>query len=183
MSSLHEPLPGRLIFSVFAREDALITRALEEAVSAYGEPAAVSPLFPFPDTRHYRGEFGTGLVRRFIVMRRLVGQAVLPQVKHWAMALERRWSAGGRRLINCDPGLLTLERLVLATGKNYSHRIYLGLGVFADLTLLYARGGFRSLEWTYPDYASREVREWWNRSRTELKEALRASGRLGGMAC
>jgi hypothetical protein len=60
--------------------------------------------------------------------------------------------------VNLDPGLLTPENFILATGKNFSHRVYLGNGVFADLTLVYRNGGFHPLPWTYPDYASEEVR-------------------------
>jgi hypothetical protein len=67
--------------------------------------------------------------------------------------MERARGTGGRREANIDPGYLLLERLVLATGKNFSHRIYVGRGIYADLTLIYQRGAYRALPWTYPDYA------------------------------
>jgi hypothetical protein len=62
--------------------------------------------------------------------------------------------------VNIDPGYLLLERFVLATGKNYAHRIYIGQNIYADLTLTYAKGGFQTLPWTYPDYASPEIRDF-----------------------
>jgi hypothetical protein len=68
--------------------------------------------------------------------------------------LEHEHSSNGKRVVNIDPGYLLHERFVLATGKNYSHRIYIGKGIYADLTLIYAKGGFKPLPWTYPDYAS-----------------------------
>jgi hypothetical protein len=57
--------------------------------------------------------------------------------------------------VNIDPGYLLPERLVLATGKNFTHRIYIGQGIYADLTLIFQKGAFRTLPWTYPDYADR----------------------------
>jgi hypothetical protein len=44
--------------------------------------------------------------------------------------------------------------MVLATTKDYSHRIYLGQGIYAEVTLRYRRGAFHPWEWTYPDYGS-----------------------------
>jgi hypothetical protein len=73
--------------------------------------------------------------------------------------LEERFSLGGRRPVNLDPGYVAKERLVLATGKNYTHRLYLEHGIYGDLTLLYSRGGFQPLPWSYPDYAQGEVPE------------------------
>jgi hypothetical protein len=49
------------------------------------------------------------------------------------------------------------ERFVLASGKNFSHRIYIGLGIYADLTLIYQKGSFQKLPWTYPDYADQAM--------------------------
>ena len=63
------------------------------------------------------------------------------------------FSLGGRRLANLDPGYVARERLVLATGKNFSHRIYLDHGIYGDLTLIYSQGTFQTQPWTFPDYA------------------------------
>ena len=65
--------------------------------------------------------------------------------------------AKGRR-INIDPGALSEQRLILATGKDAPHRVYLGRGIYADLTLIYEKGDFKPQSWTYPDYASQEYR-------------------------
>jgi hypothetical protein len=55
--------------------------------------------------------------------------------------------------VNIDPGYLLHERFVLASGKNFSHRIYICRGIYADMTLNYQKGNFQKLPWTYPDYA------------------------------
>ena len=83
---------------------------------------------------------------------RLVPQDQLAAIKLKTNELETRWEVEGQRQVNVDPGILSAERLVLATGKNYIHRIYLGSGVYGDLTLIYSQGSYRPLPWTYPDY-------------------------------
>jgi hypothetical protein len=57
-----------------------------------------------------------------------------------------------RRRINLDPGYLEPSKLVLFSTKNFSHRIYCGDGIFGEVTLIYERGKFKILPWTYPDY-------------------------------
>jgi hypothetical protein len=63
---------------------------------------------------------------------------------------------GGRK-VNIDPGYLAASKFILATGKDYSHRIYLGKGIYGDLTLIVQKGAFTPLPWTYPDYASQPL--------------------------
>jgi len=74
--------------------------------------------------------------------------------------LEAELSRGGKRTVNIDPGYLIAERLVLASGKNNTHRIYLGKSIYADLTLIYHDKDYRPLAWTYPDYAEPKIRGW-----------------------
>jgi hypothetical protein len=96
---------------------------------------------------------GPGLGRLLVAFLHLADPAQLAQWKVFTNGIEERLSLDGRRLVNLDPGYLTRERLVLATGKNFSHRLYLGCGIYGDLTLIYAQGTFQPLAWTYPDYA------------------------------
>jgi hypothetical protein len=88
-----------------------------------------------------------------LAFKNLIDQEQLPDIKHQTNAIESAFTREGRREVNIDPGYLLLERLVLATGKNFSHRIYLRRGIYADLTLVYRKERFASLPWTYPDYA------------------------------
>ena len=99
----------------------------------------------FDYTRYYEDEMGSPLFRRWATFKDLVPQDRLADIKHQALELEERWTVDKKRRLNIDPGLLTAERLVLATGKNYSHRIYLGKGIFGDLTLIFYQGSFSAL--------------------------------------
>jgi hypothetical protein len=70
------------------------------------------------------------------------------------------------------------ERLILATGKNYVHRVYLSKGIYADLTLIFRKGSFRPVKWTYPDYATPELIGFFNEIRKKYMEQLREMKRL-----
>ena len=95
------------------------------------------------------------------------------EIKRTTNKIENGYLQDGKRQVNIDPGYISLERLVLATGKNYTHRIYLSKGIFADLTLIFHKGSFSPLQWTYEDYASPEIIAFFNDVRDRYKGQLR----------
>lgn len=133
--------------------------------------------FPFANTDYYRAEMGHGLVRLFCSFRDPVRQDSLAGIKTWTNRLEADLADGEggnrRRCVNLDPGLLALDKVVLATTKEYSHRIYLGEGIYAELALICRGAGFRPLHWTYPDYRRREALDFFNRLRVHWRHRLR----------
>jgi hypothetical protein len=122
----------------------------------FGETDYLSPYLPFNYTNYYEKEMGSALVRRFVSFGRHVPPESLPDIKNWTNDLEMRFSEGRSRQVNIDPGYIAPAHLILATGKGYTHRPYLRDGIYADLTMMYCDGSFRSLPWSYPDYASPE---------------------------
>ena len=100
---------------------------------------------------------GPSLYRQTASFEELVGSDSLAEIKLFSNEIEKRFAHENHRRVNIDPGFLTEERFVLATGKNYTHRIYLREGIFADLTLIYQKGSFNVLPWTYPDYRESEL--------------------------
>jgi hypothetical protein len=157
MSSPQRPDPAKLVVGVFLKERILFQEVAADLVTAFGPLDLVSPWMVFDDTTYYDREMGAPLWRRLLAFRSLIGQDQLADIKLVTNALEQARAADGRRRVNIDPGYLLLERFVLATGKNYSHRIYLGRGIYADLTLIYRQGAFRALPWTYPDYGGQPI--------------------------
>lgn len=99
-----------------------------------------SDLIPFTQTRYYDRELGNPIARRILSFARPLAMDGLADIKLATNSLEEEWSTSGQRLFNLDPGYLTQERLVLATGKNFSHRVYLSHGIWADLTLIFHKG-------------------------------------------
>jgi hypothetical protein len=93
-------------------------------------------------------------MRRLVTFRPLIDPGRLAAIKRETNALEQRWTDEGQRQVNLDPGYLSLSKLVLATTKDHGHRMYLGQGIYAEVTLRFQDGAFRAWPWTYPDYAS-----------------------------
>lgn len=111
-----------------------------------------TPPLPWIHSDYYADELGTPLYRNFIFFDTVIDTSVLPDAKLRIMDIEQELSVEGKRQINIDPGYVSLAKVVLASRKNYSHRIYLGKLVFAELELIYKEGGFHPLPYTYTDY-------------------------------
>lgn len=153
MSIPSEPKPAKLVISVFVQDKNILEEAARSLSESFGSVDMISPWLRFDETDYYAAEMGSPLFRRVLAFAALIEQQILADIKLSTNELEGRFSRQGKRLANIDPGYLLAERFVLATGKNYSHRIYLSGGIYADLTLVYRKGRFRPLDWTYPDYA------------------------------
>ena len=154
MSEPKPPRSAKLIAGLLYGPDVALGNVLENLREAFGPLDHLSAPAPFGHTAYYEREMGEGLVRRFASFHELVDPGRLAEIKLFTNRLEQQMAVDGHRRINIDPGLLSEERLVLATGKNYLHRIYLRDGIHADLTLIYERDSYRALPWTYPDYRS-----------------------------
>jgi hypothetical protein len=154
MGKIKSPQPVKLIVSAFAPGDALLAEARQVLVDEWGEIDLESDLLPFDHTSYYQDEFGTGLVRRIWSFKRLLDPGTLAKVKLRTNELEQRWTMDGQRKVNLDPGYISSAKLVLATTKNHGHRIYLGTGIYAEVTLQYRGAAYRPWPWTYPDYAT-----------------------------
>ena len=126
-------------------------------------------------TDYYYKEMGSPLFRKVFAFKNLIGQDTLARIKEKTNELENRFEISGRRIINIDPGYLVSSRFILATGKEYSHRIYIGRKIYADLTLMYSKKqGFKTLEWTYPDYASETMISFLSKVRDKYLLDLKA---------
>lgn len=174
MGTPKEPRPVRFFASVIFAGPGLpegVTARLQDLLGPVEE--ATEPA-PFRHTDYYCREMGEGLERFFLLFRPLKDRVVLPDVKLATNLLEEEWSRQGRRKVNIDPGYLSLEQVVLATTKGFAHRVYLGRGFFADLTLIYEGGTFRPLPWTYPDYGGGPMIALFKGWRERYKAALKS---------
>ena len=176
MSTPAIPLPAKPVLSILsARWDRFwpeLKQTLEQRLSPMDH---VSEKIPFTQTTYYDDELGTPISRRLISFERLIPMDELPELKLWTNTLEKEVAdTTGNRLFNLDPGYLNQERLVLATGKNFTHRIYLHSGIWADLTLIFQRGGWVDLPWTFPDYATAEIKDHLTRIRSTYTLQLQA---------
>ncbi len=158
MSTPKPPDPAKLVVSVFMKDKNLFGCMFERLEEIGGPVDLVSRWLDFDFTDYYYKEMGAPLYRRLVAFQPLMAQSALAAVKLKTNALEQAFLKNeARRQVNIDPGYLLPSRFVLATGKDYSHRIYIGKQIYADLTLMYTKQGFKTLEWTYPDYGSNAV--------------------------
>lgn len=180
MSKPKIPQPAKLIASLIFRageghgETGELLGAKAALAEEFGPLDFASPVLAFTQTRYYNREMGEALLRQIVSFKRLVDRGRLADIKLFTNSIEKKIEDPmGRRTVNIDPGLLSLENLVLATGKNFTHRIYLRDGIFAEVTLLYQNKRFTSLPWTYPDYAAMELTEILTGIRQQLVADLR----------
>jgi hypothetical protein len=157
MSKPKLPEPVKLFVSVLAGDAGLLETVIRELAQSHGDPDFVSEILPFAYTNYYAAEMGPTLVRRFVAFDGLIRSEELPAIKLETNALEGQLSEDGARRVNIDPGYVAKQHFILATGKGFSHRPYIGQGIYADLTLVYREETYRSLEWTYPDYRSEQT--------------------------
>ncbi len=148
------PDPVKLIIGILAASPQALAEVRGRLIALWGTIDGESPAIPFSFTGYYENEMGSGLLRQWVSFDRLIEQDELSAIKVTTNALEDERALSGKRTVNLDPGYLTLSRLVLASTKDFSHRIYLARGVYGEVTLIYKAGRFEALPWTYPDYLS-----------------------------
>lgn len=173
MSRLTEPAPVKLFTGVIYGPSSPIDECIRSLEEGIGEIGFISGDMPFEFTRYYEDEMGPGLKRVMIAYRKLIKREEIVGTKIFTNKLEKVFSYEDKRTINIDPGYIAQEHIILATGKGFSHRPYLGRGVYADLALLYVKDDFRKLEWTYPDYGSGEMMELFRKLRREYAGQLK----------
>jgi hypothetical protein len=156
MGKSTSPDQVKLIIGFIFKEEGFLKKAEGILLRHFGAIDLESPILPFDYTDYYQKEIGSGLSRKFVSFKKLIPSQKLASVKILTNKIEEKLSLKGRRRINIDPGYLTLAKLVLASTKDYSHRIHLSNGIFAEITLCYQNKIFQPREWTYPDYRSAE---------------------------
>ncbi|MCJ7547667.1 MAG: DUF4416 family protein [Deltaproteobacteria bacterium] len=176
MGRIGVPKPVKLIMSVIASDGQLLSEVSEVLAASYGGVDFESDILPFDCTQYYTPEMGEGLLRRFYTLRPFIPRELLVRIKRETNEIEEEFGRQGKRRVNIDPGYICAEHLILATTKGYTHRPYLGEGIYADLTLIYREGEFRPLEWTYPDYASPQIREILQGIRKRYLQELKEDG-------
>lgn len=141
--------------------DVHLTRLLPRLEERFGQVEYVSPLMDFGKyTMYYNREMGNGPIEgKFLSFRELVSPDQLISIKLFTNDLEQEVSVDGRRTINLDPGYIHASQFVLASTKHWANRIYLGKGIYAEITLMYVHGGFQPLPYTYRNYADPEYRQ------------------------
>ena len=178
---LHPGEPAAFLCAVMAGGADAVDEAVGALAARFGAVRARSPTWPFDVSGYYEAEMGPGLAKGLVWLGDPIDPERLAGRKRQTLAFERERAmegAGGelRRTVNVDPGLLSEDSLVLATTKASGHRVAIGAGLWAEVTLRFERGEYRPLPWTYPDYRGPEVGEFLLEVRRRLRELRRGRG-------
>jgi len=160
-----------LITGMISAFPALFDRAAETLTRRFGRISRESKIMPFNFTDYYAPQMGEALLRKFVSFERPFDPSQLAAAKLWTNGLEGELAGPEfpvTRPINLDPGYITPAKLVLATTKDYPHRIYIGGGIFAEVTLTFVDKAFRASDWTYPDYRTKPYHEFFEGVRKDL---------------
>ena len=166
----------KLIIGVIYHDREVHDAALAELIATFGPVDDVCEEFSFSKnfSSYYDEELGGEGLRRIYSFERVVDAERQADIKTFTNALEEKYSEGGLRKINIDPGFINSGRLMLATTKPNGFRIPLKCGIYTELTLFYARGEFHDLPWTYRDYSSALVKEFLIRVRKKYLSERKA---------
>lgn len=162
MGSLIKQRPVKLVVSLIYKDEARMEIAEKRLVKLYGPLEPLEKTMPFDYTDYYTAEFGGPLVRKMLCFKDPAGIEDIAKIKLASNAIEDELRAENKRTVNIDPGYVTEAKLALLTTKDYTHRIYIGNKIFAEVTLHYKNGSFRPWPWTYPDYSTPEMIEYFN---------------------
>ena len=150
-----EVKPVKLICGVLYSKTVDLMRLDSELRAQYGSVDLKSEPFDFTFTDYYKEEMGSHLVKQFYSFEKLIQPDMLADIKNATISIETDFFINNRRVVNLDPGYLEESKLVLASTKNFSHRIYLRDDIWAEVTMRYIKGEFVTHPWTYADYSQR----------------------------
>jgi hypothetical protein len=177
MGEVRAHRPALLLVAAFSRYDECLEWTISRAADEWGTVAFRSPAFAFTETDYYTSTMGDGLVKQFLAFERLIDPGELATVKKqtngWEIDSIAEYQHPEPRPLNLDPGYMTEAKLVLASTKDFAHRIYLRDGIYAEVTLQFKQGAWQPFPWTFPDYRRADYHEFFSTCREYLHQRLR----------
>lgn len=141
--------------------------------SLLGPEILKTEIFPFTHTDYYDSKMFLPLYKYFASYNIIETPANLALYKRILVDVEKAFSKNNKRTINIDIGYLALEKIVVASTKNFSHRIYLRDGVYGDLQFIRFNNTYKPLDWTFPDYKQNFVLKFFESMRNFLLEQIK----------
>jgi hypothetical protein len=180
MGEVREPQPVKVFVGILTAQASTLAEVRSSIEDQLGPIDCESQLLDFTYTDFYEPEMGPGLKRKLWGFGRLAAPDSLVDLKLFTNRMEQTLAINGKRTVNMDPGYLMAARVVLASTKDFGHRLYLGKGIYGEVTLMYQKKGFQPLPWTYPDYRSEAYHQFFRELRRLYMTQLARSGSAGG---
>ena len=159
---------------MLSNDESLFATVKQPLENVFGPCDLDSPLWPWEHTTYYEKEMGAGLQRMFVFFEKLIMPDAIAEIKLKTIDIEKEnlYEQGGRK-INLDPGYLDAAKIVLASTKDFSHRIYLKDGIYGEVTLTYSGKDYQTLPYTFPDFRTAEYQEVFKQAREIFKKQVK----------
>ena len=168
-----KPLPAKLFVSLRMETPEIFTELLEALVANYGESDLRSPTH---ESLVLPGGSERPVQVKLLSFETLIDPGRLARIKPTTDRVERelkpRGKRGARPPVTIQPGYVTSAKIVTASRRNAAHRIYLGRGVYGEITMAHLQGAFHPHPWTQPHYRAAEVVEFFRTARERYLEQI-----------
>src|SRR5215472_3602395 len=177
MAAIRQFNPVKLFIGVLVSHSRLIPDVQQRLSDTFGSIDHRSAVIPFDFTDYYEPEMGDIIDRALFSFERLIEADRLPEIKRQTNRIEEELVplyAVVKRPVNLDPGYIEQAKVILASTKNFYHRIYLGGGIFGEVTMHFKNNTYQFFPWTYPDYQSKDYQDFFLRIRQIYRSQLRS---------
>ncbi len=168
MGAIKQPKDSLLFFGIMYSDERLAKKALAILIERYGEVAEESDEFDFYFTKFYQDEFGDGLKKRFVLFGKPIARGELSEMKVFGNEVEGTFAKDGKRMINLDPGYVTEHNVVLASCKEFPHRVYIGNGIYAEVEMMFKKDGVEYPAYAYSDYKTELAKKFFLDARKRI---------------
>jgi hypothetical protein len=172
MGAIVQPNQVKLFCGILYSDEEIKQKSFDIIKEKLGGIDFISDEMLFDFSSYYNSEMGNNLKRFWISFKNLVCASELADIKVFTNSVEDGFAIDEKRRINIDPGYVTPANIILATTKEFSHRIYLSNGIYGEVTTIYKKGGYIKLPWSYPDYLSDLATDFFLKIRTNLMKQL-----------
>ena len=172
MAKIRKIEPVNLFIGIIYGKQVCLAEIEKILTNKFGEIELKSSDMNFDFTEYYLEEMGQGLFKRLYSFKTLIDPLYLADVKLFTNDIEQKYEVNGKRIFNLDPGYLDLPKVVLASAKDFSHRLYIGKSIFAEITLSFVKNHYTFLPWTYSDYKTEEYLNFFYEMRSLYKNKL-----------
>ena len=174
MGVAKEPSKAKLFLAVMYTDKTVMQSAIDTCIKKFGSiDFEFGPLEVSAYTDYYNEEMGQGIQKKYMTFEKFIRREEISTIKAYTNDIEKGVVINDKRTVNLDPGYLTNDKLILATTKDFYHRIYLNNGIYAEVTLHFRKGRYRFFSWTYPDYKEKELQKFLMKARDKLVKRLR----------
>jgi hypothetical protein len=175
MGVIGVPKKAKLFCGIISSDAEIEQKTLAALEKKFSEIDLTSTAMPFDFSDYYNPEMGDNLNRFWISFKKLITSADISGIKIFTNSTEDNFAVNNKRRVNIDPGYITPANVILATTKDYSHRIYLSGGIYGEVTAIYKKAEVVKLPWSYPDYFSNPATEFLLKARKNLMKQLRTT--------